>query len=165
MARLCCRGDGRFGRYFQYHIRLIESATSLIHRPVLSPTPPSTRRGAKGSRSLSPIRKSMSLLERATPFIRFCQPGKAVTQPHEVVTLRRFLVSDLGMRIIPYAFEVSVVLFPSNLLCANGRRLLMIKLQAYLRAADPEGFEDIPRTMFDESETGCHKTSRTSGDK
>jgi hypothetical protein len=38
-------------------------------------------------------------------------------------------------------------------LCADGGLLLTIKLKAYLQAADPEGFEDLPRSMFDESET------------
>ncbi|KAK5215851.1 hypothetical protein LTR96_011323 [Exophiala xenobiotica] len=108
---------------------LASQLVSLAQRQILTPTPPSTRRSGNGSRSPSPIRKVMSLLERATPSIRFCQPGKAVTQPAEVVALRRFLVKDLGVQVLPSAFEDP------------------------LRAADPEGYEDIPKTMFDESRT------------
>ncbi|KIX01923.1 uncharacterized protein Z518_07862 [Rhinocladiella mackenziei CBS 650.93] len=114
--------------------RIIFSSTSrpasLVYQPILTPTPPSTQHGMTGSRSPGLIRKAMGLLERATPSIRFCLPEKAVIQPFEVVTLRRFLVRDLGIRVIPSAFE------------------------AYLQAADPFGFEDIPRTMFDECQPG-----------
>lgn len=56
-------------------------STSLVHRPILTPTPPSTRRGAKGTRSPSPIRKSMSLLERATPSDFVSQEGLSPSLP------------------------------------------------------------------------------------
>ena len=88
-------------------------------RHVLIPTPPSSKRGAKGARSPSPTRKAIALLERASPSIRFCQPGKAVIQPPEVVLLRRFLGADVGIQVIPLAFEAGVSLFISLRHCAD----------------------------------------------
>jgi hypothetical protein len=73
----------------------------ISNRPILQPKPPSQR-----SRSSSPTRKLLALLEHATPPIKCCQPGNAVTQPHEVATLRSRLVRGWGEGIIPRGLAV-----------------------------------------------------------
>jgi hypothetical protein len=85
---------------------------SFARRPILTPTPPSTKRAARASRSPSPTRKILALLERATPPIRLCQPGNAIIQPKEIADLRRLLMKDRGIRVIPRALEVSTQFTP-----------------------------------------------------
>lgn len=80
---------------------------SIINRPILVPTPPSSRRSATGKRSSSPIRKLLTLLENASLQIRICQPRNAITQPSYVSEIRRYLMADIGMHVIPRALEVS----------------------------------------------------------
>jgi hypothetical protein len=79
---------------------------SVTNRPVLVPTPPSTKRSTTGKRSPSPTRKLLTLLSNANPPIRICQPGNAVVQPQYVSGLRRFLMKDVGVLAIPRALEV-----------------------------------------------------------
>jgi hypothetical protein len=79
-----------------------KASTSIRQRPTLVPTAPST----KQSRSPSPTRKLLALLERGRPPIRICQLGNAGELPEEVVKLRRALMKDKDLRIIPRALQV-----------------------------------------------------------
>jgi hypothetical protein len=72
------------------------ASTSFASRPILSPTPPSTRR-----RSPSPTRKQMMQLGQATPPVIFFQPGKENLQPEPVVELRTRLSKGMKKGIIP----------------------------------------------------------------
>ena len=78
---------------------------SLTNRPILVPTPPSSKRST-GRRSPSPTRKLLALLSKANPPIRISQPGNAVLQPQRVADLRKFLTKDGGLRVIPRVLEV-----------------------------------------------------------
>ncbi|KAF8855803.1 hypothetical protein BDZ45DRAFT_727874 [Acephala macrosclerotiorum] len=88
------------------------SATSFQNRPILYPTPPSTRQ-----RSPSPTRKVLSQLKLATPSLRVCQPDVRLEQPPAVRRLRSILIAKLSSEVIPYSLETR------------------------LRAADPDQFE------------------------
>ncbi|MCJ1476734.1 hypothetical protein MMC13_005403 [Lambiella insularis] len=99
---------------------------SLTNRPMLVPTPPSSKRST-GKRSPSPIRKLLALLSKANPPIRICQPGNAVVQPRHVANLRKFLTKDTGVRAIPRVLEDP------------------------LRKADPDGFDSLPQHVFDDT--------------
>jgi hypothetical protein len=77
-------------------------------RPILVPKPPSTKKGGPGSRSPSPTRKILTLLERARPSVRYRQPGNAVVQPDQVINLRKSITEDRGLQVIPKALEVSI---------------------------------------------------------
>jgi hypothetical protein len=90
---------------------------SIINRPILVPTPPSSKRSANGKRSPSPIRKLLTLLENASPQIRIYQPGNAVTQPSYVSEIRRYLMADIGMHVVPRALEVSQQILTSQVSC------------------------------------------------
>lgn len=79
---------------------------SFMNRPVLVPTPPSSKRSTTGRRSPSPTRKLLALLSKADPPIRIYQPGNAVVQPQHVADLRKFLMKDTGVRVIPRVLEV-----------------------------------------------------------
>jgi len=81
------------------------SATSFQNRPILYPTPPSTRQ-----RSPSPTRKILSQLKLATPSLRVCQPDVRVEQPPAVKRLRSMLIAKLSSDVIPHSLEV--VVFP-----------------------------------------------------
>lgn len=81
------------------------------------------------------------LLEQAKPPLRCCQPGSAVAQPEAVSTLRRYLVKDLGIGVIPRQLEVSAV---RTIL----RRAKFILHQSQLKTADPDGYDDIPFSAF-----------------
>ncbi len=83
------------------------SATSFQNRPILYPTPPSTRQ-----RSPSPTRKVLSQLKLATPSLRVCQPDVRLEQPPAVRRLRRRLMAKLSSEVIPHSLEV--VVFPFN---------------------------------------------------
>src|SRR5439155_4185782 len=75
------------------------SSRIIANRPILEPTPPSTKRT---TRTPSPTRKILTLLEQARPPLKCCQTGSAVgTLPERVVALRRFLAKDLGKGCIP----------------------------------------------------------------
>ncbi|KAK4936013.1 hypothetical protein LTR28_010238 [Elasticomyces elasticus] len=91
-------------------------------RVILEPTPSSRRSTA--SRSPSPTRKLLTLLEQARPSVNFSQPDGAVAQPQRVVELRKWLSTDLGVGVIPKA------------------------LKERLRAADPDGFDDVPSSAY-----------------
>lgn len=77
----------------------------LGHMPKLVPKAPSSKRG---SRTPSPTRKILTLLERARPPIQYRQPGNAVVQPDQVINLRRSIIKDKGLQVIPRALEVSI---------------------------------------------------------
>jgi hypothetical protein len=87
-----------------------QPTSSLTRRPILVPKPPSTKRGGPGSRSPSPTRKILTLLERARPSVRYRQPGNTVVQPDQVINLRKLIIKDRGLRVIPRALEVSYFL-------------------------------------------------------
>src|ERR1700739_973978 len=74
----------------------LQLSTTLILRPTLVPTPPSTKRSTKESRSPSPTRKLLALLERGSRPIWICQLGNGEL-PEEVVKLRRALMKDKGL--------------------------------------------------------------------
>ena len=78
---------------------------SLTNRPILVPTPPSSKRST-GRRSPSPTRKLLALLSKADSPIKICQPGNAVAQSQHVADLRKFLTRDTGVRVIPRVLEV-----------------------------------------------------------
>ncbi|KAK5018655.1 hypothetical protein BJ546DRAFT_1080218 [Cryomyces antarcticus] len=94
----------------------------FANRVILEPTPPSKRSTA--TRSPSPTRKLLTLLEQARPSVNFSQPDGAVAQPQRVVELRKWLSTDLGVGVIPKA------------------------LKERLRAADPDGFDDVPSSAY-----------------
>lgn len=80
------------------------SCRIIANRPILEPTPPSTK---ITTRTPSPTRKLLTQLEQARPPLKCCQPGNAVgTLPERVVTLRRFLAKGLGKGCIPRDLEV-----------------------------------------------------------
>lgn len=93
----------------------------LSHRPILKP-----KSRKDGGRSPSPTRRLLTLLEQANPSVRCCQPGSGVEMPPRVVELRTSLMKDLGMKVIPRG------------------------LVDRLRAADPDGFDSIPVTAFND---------------
>ncbi|KAH9203980.1 hypothetical protein DL95DRAFT_471897 [Leptodontidium sp. 2 PMI_412] len=72
------------------------SSISLRNRPILNPTPPSTRH-----RSPSPTRKVLSQLRYATPSLRVCQPDVRVVEPSMVRELIGMLVKELTGGVIP----------------------------------------------------------------
>jgi hypothetical protein len=74
-------------------------------RPILVPKPPSTGKGGPGSRSRSPTRKILTLLERARPSVRYRQPGNAVIQPDQVINLRKSITEDKGLQVISRAWR------------------------------------------------------------
>lgn len=85
-------------------ISVSSSSRIITNRPILEPTPPSTKRT---TRTPSPTRKLLTLLEQARPPLKCCQPGNAVgTLPERVVALRRYLARDLGKGCIPKELEV-----------------------------------------------------------
>jgi hypothetical protein len=85
-------------------VSVASSSRILANRPILEPTPPSTKRT---TRTPSPTRKLLTLLEHARPPLKCCQPGNAVgTLPDRVVALRRHLAKDLGKSCIPREFRV-----------------------------------------------------------
>jgi len=94
------------------------SATSFQHRPILHPTPPSTRQ-----RSPSPTRKVLSQLKLATPSLRVCQPDVRLEQPPAVRRLRRMLIMRLSSEVIPHGLEVAMYSFNSR----PGRRFRSIR--------------------------------------
>ena len=116
-------------------------ASRLGSRSILVPTPPSTKRSIT-KRSPSPTRKLLALLAVATPPIRVCQPGNMVVVPDSVSEVRRALLKDVGVGIIPRAVEVK-----------SRRWIFMPKLmvQGHLQRLDPENFDLIPAHMFDET--------------
>jgi hypothetical protein len=84
------------------------SSRIIANRPILEPTPPSTKRT---TRTPSPTRKLLTMLEQARPPLKCCQPGNAVgTLPERVVALRRYLAKDLGKSCIPRDLEVCTLL-------------------------------------------------------
>ena len=85
--------------------RTTTSATSFQNRPILHPTPPSTRQ-----RSPSPTRKVLSQLKLATPSLRVCQPDVRLEQPPAVRRLRSMLIKKLSSDVIPHSLEVFVFL-------------------------------------------------------
>jgi hypothetical protein len=90
------------------HSSTVSSSANLIDdRPILVPRPPMPRK-SRSSRSRSPTRTIMSLLEQAKPPIRFCQPTKSINSPAEVTKLRNLLSTKCNVGIIPAAFKVSV---------------------------------------------------------
>jgi hypothetical protein len=112
-------------------------STSISYRPTLVPTLPSTKRSTKGSRSPSPTRKLLALLERGSPPIRICQLGNAGELPEEVVKLRRALMKDKGLRIIPRALQVRIIATAYRIL-ADGNRItceerILMDSSTYLR--------------------------------
>ena len=90
-----------------------KSATSFQNRPILRPTPPSTRQ-----RSTSPTRKVLSQLRLATPSLQVCQPDVGLEQPPAVRRLRSMLITKLSSKVIPHSLEVviflSIILFMAN---------------------------------------------------
>ncbi|KAG9240848.1 hypothetical protein BJ878DRAFT_263777 [Calycina marina] len=76
------------------------SATSFQNRPILHPTPPSSRQ-----RSPSPIRKVLSQLKLATPSLRVCQPDVRLEQPPAVKRLRSMLIQKLSIKVIPHSLQ------------------------------------------------------------
>ena len=86
-----------------------QPASFLARRPVLVPTPPSTKRSGTGSRTPSPTRKILALLECARPSVRCRQPGNTVVQPDQVINLRKSIIKNRGLRVIPGALKVSIV--------------------------------------------------------
>jgi len=85
------------------------SATSFQNRPILHPTPPSTRQ-----LSPSPTRKVLSQLKLATPSLRVCQPDVRLEQPPSVRRLGSMLITRLSSEVIPYSLEVVVFSFNSS---------------------------------------------------
>ena len=85
-----------------------QPAPSLTRRPILVPKPPFFKRGGPGSRSPNPTRKILTLLECARPSVRYRQPGNAVVQPYQVINLRKSVIKDKGLLVIPRALEVSI---------------------------------------------------------
>ena len=81
------------------------TTTSFPNRPILNPTPPSSRQ-----RSNSPTRKVLSQLKLATPSLRVCQPDIRLEQPPAVRQLRSMLINKLSAEVIPYSLQV--MLFP-----------------------------------------------------
>lgn len=80
------------------------SSRIMANRPILEPTPPSTRRTP---RTPSPTRKLLTMLEAARPPLKCCQPGNAVgALPDRVVALRRYLAKGLGKGCIPRDLKV-----------------------------------------------------------
>lgn len=77
------------------------SPISLRNRPILNPTPPSTRH-----RSPSPTRKVLSQLRYATPSLRVCQPDVRVVEPSMVRDLTSMLVKELTGGVIPMGLKV-----------------------------------------------------------
>jgi hypothetical protein len=83
------------------------SSRILANRPILEPTPPSSKRT---TRTPSPTRKFLTQLESARPPLKCCQPGNAFgTLPDQVASLRRYLAKDLGKGCIPRGLEVGVL--------------------------------------------------------
>ena len=77
------------------------SPNSLRNRPILNPTPPSTRH-----RSPSPTRKVLSQLRYATPSLRVCQPDVRVVEPSMVRELTTMLVEEFTRGVIPMGLKV-----------------------------------------------------------
>lgn len=92
--------------------RTRSTTTSFPKRPILHPTPPSSRQ-----RSTSPTRKVLSQLKLATPSLRVCQPDVRLEQSPAVRQLRSMLINKLSAEVIPYS------------------------LQTRLRASDPDQFQ------------------------
>lgn len=88
------------------------SATSFQNRPILHPTPPSTRH-----RSPSPTRKVLSQLKLATPSLRVCQPDVRLEQPPAVRRLRSMLITKLFSEVIPYILVFSQSSYPWLIRC------------------------------------------------
>ncbi|CAG8973654.1 hypothetical protein HYALB_00002220 [Hymenoscyphus albidus] len=99
------------------------STPSFHNRPILNPTPPSSRQ-----RSPSPTRKVLSQLRLARPSLRVCQPDIRVVQPPRVQQLRSMLVKKLSSGVIPRNFETR------------------------LRNVDPDLFEE-PSSLFETAPT------------
>jgi hypothetical protein len=90
------------------------SATSFQNRPVLHPTPPSTRQ-----RSPSPTRKVLSQLKLAIPSLRVCQPDVRLEQPPAVRRLRSMLIMKLSSGVIPHGLKVIVFFLSISLSIAK----------------------------------------------
>ena len=80
------------------------SASSFHNRPILDPTPPSTRQ-----RSPSPTRRVLSQLRLATPSLRVCQPDIRLVQPPMVKRLRGLLMKEVSSGVIPRSLEVNII--------------------------------------------------------
>ena len=80
----------------------------LSNRPILHPTPPSTRQ-----RSPSSTRKVLSQLKLAAPSLRICQPDVRLAQPPAVRRLRSVLIKRLSSEVIPYCLKVPIYSFDS----------------------------------------------------
>ena len=85
------------------------STASFQHRPILHPTPPSSRQ-----RSPSPTRKVLSQLRLATPSLRVCQPDVRLEQPPAVRRLRSMLIKKLSSNVIPHSLQVDWFPFPCD---------------------------------------------------
>lgn len=85
--------------------RTRSTTTSFPKRPILHPTPPSSRQ-----RSTSPTRKVLSQLKLATPSLRVCQPDVRLEQSPAVRQLRSMLINKLSAEVIPYSLQV--IVFP-----------------------------------------------------
>jgi len=78
------------------------------HRPILRPTPPSTRH-----RSASPTRKALHQLRLATPGVKVLQPDKRCDdEPAKVRALKETLVRSMKRGVIPRGLKVFPSLFP-----------------------------------------------------
>ncbi|KAH6714655.1 hypothetical protein BKA61DRAFT_361753 [Leptodontidium sp. MPI-SDFR-AT-0119] len=96
------------------------TTTSFQNRPILRPTPPSSRQ-----RSPSPTRKVLNQLKVATPSLRVYQPDIRLEQPPTVRKLRSILINKLSGEVIPYS------------------------LQTQLRASDPDQFQVLSHLFED----------------
>lgn len=81
--------------------RTTTSGLSFQRRPILSPTPPSTRH-----RSPSPTRRILSQLKLATPSLRVCQPDARLQLPSSVTQLNSILIPKQSRQVIPRSLEV-----------------------------------------------------------
>ena len=106
-SKRSCRTDWRMS---EEGSTISNTTPSLSSRPILVPTPPSSKRSTAGKRSPSPTRKLLALIKDASPPVHVSQPGNAVIQPASVSDLRSYLSKGIGMNIIPRALEVKSLL-------------------------------------------------------